>query len=217
MVVETEARMNADRIPAALPEFEHIRRYWDDTRSKVAAKILPGEYYVTRIDELIVTVLGSCVSACIRDPTAGIGGMNHFMLPVGSDTSGSWESSGLGASTRYGNYAMERLINDILKNGGSRRNLEVKAFGGGKMFAQMTDIGRRNIDFVRAYVETEGMRLIAEDFGDAYPRKICYSPATGRVLVKKLHTLHNDTLAKRERAYLNQIRQSPVQGDVTLF
>ncbi|MDA8362276.1 MAG: chemoreceptor glutamine deamidase CheD [Gammaproteobacteria bacterium] len=217
MVTGKDKRIKSAEMPRALPEFEHIKRYWDNSRAQFAAKILPGEYYVTRTDELIVTVLGSCISACIRDPSVGVGGMNHFMLPMSSNTAGSWDADGLGASTRYGNYAMERLINDILKNGGSRRNLEVKAFGGGRMLAHMSDIGKRNADFIRAYLETEGIRLRAEDFGDVYPRKVCYSPVTGRVLIKKLRTLRNDTLLQRERAYLDEIEHRPVQGEITLF
>lgn len=118
-----------------LSGFEGIQRYWDRERQMPAAKILPGEYYVSNQNELITTVLGSCVSACIRDPVAGIGGMNHFMLP--NSERGNWNGKHSIASnaTRYGNFAMEHMINDILKHGGERGNLEVKVFGGGKSLA----------------------------------------------------------------------------------
>ncbi|MBK8164070.1 MAG: chemoreceptor glutamine deamidase CheD [Gammaproteobacteria bacterium] len=183
-----------------------------------AAKILPGEYYVTCGQEMVVTVLGSCVSACIRDAVSGVGGMNHFMLPVSQGGGGgSWDAAGLGASTRYGNYAMERLINDILKNGGRRQNLEVKVFGGGKILANMTDIGDKNINFVRAYISAEGLRLSASDLGDIHPRKVYYAPATGKVFMKKLRALHNNTILERETAYMEEIVHKPVEGDVTLF
>ncbi|MCC6207494.1 MAG: chemoreceptor glutamine deamidase CheD [Gammaproteobacteria bacterium] len=204
-------------LPPVLAGFEHINRYWDDMHSQFAAKILPGEYYVTRGTEMVVTVLGSCVSACVRDPISGIGGMNHFMLPVSHDGGGSWDTAGVGASTRYGNYAMERLINDILKNGGKRQNLEIKIFGGGKILANMTDIGDKNISFVRTYLIAEGLRLSASDVGDIYPRKVYYTPATGKVLMKKLRALHNNTIYERETAYMEQIVHKPVEGDVTLF
>lgn len=211
------SRKETADLPPALPGFEHVNRYWDDMHKQFAAKILPGEYYVTRSREIVVTVLGSCVSACIRDVANGIGGMNHFMLPVSQGGGGSWDAAGLGTSTRYGNYAMERLINDILKHGGRRQNLEIKVFGGGKILANMTDIGDKNINFVRAYINAEGLRLAASDLGDIYPRKVYYLPATGKVFMKKLRTLHNNTIMERETAYMEEIVQKPVEGDVTLF
>jgi chemotaxis protein CheD len=207
------------RVPRpALPGFEHINRYWDASNSQYAAKILPGEFYVTHHEEeMIVTVLGSCVSACIRDPIFGIGGMNHFMLPGDSrQASQSW-GDGAEASTRYGIHAMERLINDILKNGGSRRNLEVKVTGGGRILAQMADIGARNIRFIQEFVQAEGLRLLAEDVGDIYPRKVYYFPTTGKLRVKKLRTLHNRTILERETSYQRELTRQPVEGEVELF
>jgi chemotaxis protein CheD len=203
-------------LPRALPGFGGINRYWDDVHGMYAAKLLPGEFYVTVERETIVTVLGSCVSACIRDPLFGIGGMNHFMLPV-SQGAGSWEANGVGASTRYGSHAMEQLINEILKNGGSRRNLEVKLTGGGRILAQMTDVGRKNIQFVEDYIRTESLKLLSHDLGDIYPRKVYYTPSTGKMLVKKLRSLHNNTIAERETRYLHEIEVVPVQGEVELF
>jgi chemotaxis protein CheD len=204
--------------PVALPGFEAINRYWDPVHRMFAAKLLPGEYYVTRAEEGIVTVLGSCVSACIRDPMFGIGGMNHFMLPVNQadPNSGRWGGD-LDASTRYGSFAMERLINDILKHGGSRKHLEIKLFGGGRILAQMTDVGRRNIDFVRRYLALEGLRIAAEDLGDVYPRKVYYFPTTGKVKLLKLRSLHNTTIVERESAYRDEIEHKPVVGEVDLF
>jgi chemotaxis protein CheD len=202
--------------PRMLPGFDHINRYWDEQHGMFAAKLLPGEYYVTREQETIVTVLGSCVSACVRDTVIGIGGMNHFMLPV-SGSGGSWESDGASLSTRYGNFAMEQMINDILKNGGSRQNLEIKVFGGGKILAQMTDIGSKNIDFVEHYIRTEGLKLTGRDLGDIYPRKVYYTPSTGKAFVKKLRSLHNNTIVERETAYLNQLKHKPVEGSIELF
>jgi len=202
--------------PRALPGFGHITRYWDEQHGMYAAKLLPGEFYVTREQETIVTVLGSCVSACVRDAVLGIGGMNHFMLPA-SGGHGSWEQADGGASTRYGNFAMEQLINEILKNGGSRKHLEVKVTGGGKILEQITDIGRQNIDFVEEYLRTEGLIVLARDLGDIYPRKVYYTPATGKMFVKKLRALHNNTIVERENQYLNRLRQKPVEGSVELF
>jgi chemotaxis protein CheD len=199
-----------------LPGFAHVTRYWDEQHGMYAAKLLPGEYYVTREPETIVTVLGSCVSACVRDRVMGIGGMNHFMLPM-SGGNGSWENADGGASTRYGNFAMEQMINDILKSGGSRKNLEVKVFGGGKILAQMTDIGRKNIEFVEDYLRTEDLPVLARDLGDVFPRKVYFTPATGKAFVKKLRALHNNTIVERETSYLNHLKHKPVGGSVELF
>ena len=134
----------------ALPQFEHVSRFWDNEHSCYSARILPGEYYVTRNAEVVCTVLGSCVSACIRDARLNIGGMNHFMLPLdGSNGESAWGGA-LSAATRYGNVAMERLINDILKLGGRREDLEIKLVGGGRVLSEMSnDVGARSIDFVR--------------------------------------------------------------------
>ena len=204
--------------PDTLPGFESIRRYWDNTDQIFAAKILPGEYYVTANGEMLTTVLGSCVSACIRDPAFGIGGMNHFMLPMNaSDSSESWSGTVVNAATRYGNYAMEHLINDLLKHGGRRDHLEVKIFGGGRVLAQMTDVGRRNIEFVMEYLRTEGFSVAARDVGDIYPRKINYYPQTGRVRLKKLRSVHKDTVASRERKYMQDLAHEPIGGEVDLF
>ena len=204
------------QLKPSLRGFEHINRYWDKTQEIIAAKILPGEFYVTTQNEIIVTVLGSCVSACVRDPVFGIGGMNHFMLPLQGDN-GSWEKQGLGLATRYGSFAMEHLINEILKNGGARKNLEIKVFGGGKVLAQMTDVGDKNIRFVLDYIKTEGLNLISQDLGDIYPRKVHYHPKTGKVRVKKLRAMHNDTITAREREYMRNISSSKQEGEIDLF
>ena len=201
--------------PSCLTDFDHVNRYWDRAHKTWAAKILPGEYYVTtQQDEAIATTLGSCVSACIRDKVFGIGGMNHFMLPRNSEhTSVNW----MDAATRYGSYAMEHLINDILKNGGNRKNLEIKLTGGGKIMANMSDIGARNIDFVLEYLLTEQLDIMVQDLGDVYPRKVMYFPATGRLRVKRLRSLHNETLIQREQAYQRELDVQPDSGGVELF
>lgn len=202
----------------ALPQFGHISRYWDNEHSTFTARLLPGEYYVTCNKEMISTVLGSCVSACIRDSRLGYGGMNHFMLPLdGSQGQSVWGSANT-AATRYGNVAMERLINDILKLGGRRENLEIKLVGGGRVLAEMTtDIGARNIDFVRAYVAAEGFKVLGEDLGDIFPRKVLYFPQTGRIRVRKLVSGRDESLAARERQYLQQLDAKPVENEVELF
>lgn len=201
--------------PSCLVDFEHVNRYWDSAHKTWAAKIIPGEYYVTtQPDEAVATTLGSCVSACIRDKVFGIGGMNHFMLPKNSEhASVDWMDS----ATRYGGYAMEHLINDILKNGGNRKNLEIKLTGGGKIMTSMSDVGARNIDFVLEYLLTEQLDIVVQDLGDIYPRKVMYFPATGRLRVKRLRSLHNETLIQREQAYQRELEVQPDSGGVELF
>jgi chemotaxis protein CheD len=201
--------------PVCLPDFEHINRYWDRTNEMWAAKILPGEYYVSQnSEEVISTTLGSCVSACIRDKVFGIGGMNHFMLPLKNQHgSEDWMDS----ATRYGSYAMEHLINDILKAGGNRKNLEVKLTGGGKIVANMSDVGQRNIEFALEYLKTENLSLMSQDLGDVYPRKILYYPDSGRLRVKRLRSLHNETLLEREKSYQQELEVQPDSGGVELF
>lgn len=190
--------------------------YFDRTFDCNAAKISPGEYYFTDKDMVIVTVLGSCVSACIRDNVTGIGGMNHFMLPDGA---GADKDSPVSESMRYGTYAMEVLINQLLKNGARRENLEAKIFGGGNVLKSFTtmNVGDRNASFVRKFLKEERIRITGEDLLDIYPRKVYYFPKTGKVLVKKLKNMHNDTLAKREEAYASKLKTSDVGGEIDLF
>jgi chemotaxis protein CheD len=202
----------------ALPQFGHITRYWDSEHATFTARLLPGEYYVTRHPEMIATVLGSCVSACIRDARLGYGGMNHFMLPLDGSLGQSAWGSAASAATRYGNVAMERLINDILKLGGKREHLEIKLVGGGRVLADMTtDIGARNIAFVREYVAAEGFKVVGEDLGDVFPRKVVYFPQTGRIRVRKLSSGRDEMLAARERQYLQQLDAKPIENEVELF
>jgi chemotaxis protein CheD len=204
--------------PPTLPGFEHVRRSWNETYQSYAARILPGEYYVTRQDEGVYTTLGSCISACIRDKVLGIGGMNHFMLPATeSSEADAWKASSQSSATRYGNYAMEHLINEIMRNGGKRANLEVKVFGGGRILQNMTDVGQRNIAFIRDYLKTEGLQVVSEDVGETFPRMVVYFPTTGRVRVKRLRSLHTNTIATQEISYIDTLKSKPVTGDVELF
>lgn len=203
-----------------LPEFAHINHYWDKQREYVVAKILPGEFYMTKQNVAIATTLGSCISACIWDNRIGIGGMNHFMLPLTDKEAHEvdWGKRGLASdATRYGNFAMEHLINLILKNGGRRMNLRAKLFGGGKVLKQMSDVGQKNINFALRYLEDENIQLEGSDLGSFYPRKVLFEPATGKAFVKRLDNLHNDTIVKRESDYRTKIDKAPVDGDIELF
>ena len=208
--------------PPMSNEFDHINRYWDKVNGVWAAKILPGEFYVSTHGEMISTVLGSCISACIRDKVKGIGGMNHFMLPQDNEfSSDNWGGNPATASSRYGNWAMEYLINAILKRGGKRENLEVKLFGGGQMMAQMTDIGQKNILFVYQYLAEEKLQIAASDVGDIYARKVLYFPDTGSVKVRRIKNVKNDTIIRRESDYQRKMVTNKddqnSSGNVELF
>lgn len=156
-----------------------------------AVKVLPGEYFVTTDELVVTTVLGSCIAACIWDPRVRVGGMNHFMLPDGGN-----DSSG-----RYGSYAMELLINEMIKLGARRETMQAKVFGGGQVMHTFTtmNVGERNTQFVLDYLQTERIAVISRDVLDIHPRKVCYFPATGKAMVKRLAHSHPETLETQER------------------
>lgn len=204
----------AGSVDAAFEEHLATNRYFDRTFERNAVKVLPGEYFVTTSDVVLVTVLGSCITACIRDREKGVGGMNHFMLPETEREVGTFS-----ASARYGAYAMEVLLNHLLKLGARRSNLEAKVFGGGQVMASLSNsrVGERNAEFVLDYLATEGIPVVAQDLLDVYPRKVYFFPNSGRVMMKKLVKVNNDTVIRREREYLGRLKVKPLAGDVELF
>lgn len=189
--------------------------YYDRHFDKDAVKILPGEYYVTKGDKLIVTVLGSCVAVCLRDKVSGVGGMNHFLLP----NDGSNQTGLLTESARYGVYAMELLINHLLKLGANRSRLEAKVFGGGNVLRGMTinNVGERNAEFVLDYLHNEEIPIYAQDLLGEFPRKVYFFPDTGKVMVRKIKSIHNTTIMDRESEYRMRVKYTPKSGDVELF
>lgn len=192
-----------------------LSHYYDPKFATQAVKVLPGQYYATDGEEMIVTVLGSCVSVCLRDNYSGIGGLNHFLLPHDRSIS----DSPLAESARYGVYAMELLVNHLLKLGAQRRRLEAKVFGGGKVIKDFTfaNVGERNVSFVLEHLKQEGIPIVARDLLNTYPRKVHFFPSTGRVMLKKINSLHNATLIEREKGYLRQVEHKPIAGEVDLF
>jgi len=158
-----------------------------------AVKVLPGEYFVYDEDILILTTLGSCIAACLWDREKRIGGMNHFMLPDGA---------GAADSGRYGSFAMELLINELIKRGATRSTMEAKVFGGGAVISGMNtiNVGERNTAFVLDYLRTERISVVSKDVLDIYPRKVCFLPASGKAMVKKLASANTEALLAQERA-----------------
>ncbi len=199
------------KLPAAIPGFERIHRYWNAGHNEIMAKIKPGEYYVTRTGEALTTVLGSCVAACIRDPDKSIGGMNHFMLPMKGRHLGAVIDDAL----RYGNFAMEHLINDIIKYGGRKENLEIKVFGGANVGGIGQDVGKTNVEFITCYLRSEGLKAVSQDLGGMQARKIIYFPDTGKILLKKLEAAQG--VARQDRDMLETLTSKPVAGEVELF
>lgn len=204
--------------PPPLAGFESIERTWNPIFELYSARVLPGQFYVTQSDEIITTVLGSCVSACIRDPQSGIGGMNHFMLPGGDGLRNNDPDGGAALLTRFGVAAMESLINELLKLGVKRGNLEMKLFGGGNILGMRGQhVGMRNIRFVREFARLERIAVSAEDLGGDVPRKINYFPKTGRVMLKRLRASQVDGVAVREKQYQSTLVADEKTGTIDLF
>lgn len=183
--------------------------FYDAHFKNDAVKILPGEYFVHHEDILIMTTLGSCIAACLWDRHARVGGMNHFMLPEGAGDSG-----------RYGSYAMELLINEMMKRGASRGTLEAKVFGGGQVITGMSslNVGERNTQFVIEYLKTERIPILSKDVMDIHPRKVCFLPASGKAMVKRLAPANAEALAAQERAAAQRaVPAATGGGSVDLF
>ncbi len=201
---------------SALP---HVAKYgyFDRNFSCDAIRVMPGEYYFTANEILLTTVLGSCVAACIHDRVSGIGGMNHFLLPeAGRDVD---VDSPVSDSMRYGSYAMEVLINSLLKSGARRANLVAKVFGGGNVLPGMTtlNIGAQNARFVLKYLKTDNIPVLSEDLEDRYPRKVCFFPRSGKVMVKKMKDNKVTNLIEQELSYKDGLKRNRPGGEIDLF
>ncbi len=185
--------------------------YHDQALGSEAIKLLPAEYFASDHEIAMVTVLGSCVAACLRDPLLKIGGMNHFMLPDGD--------VGDGEPARYGSHAMELLINTLLKMGAQRDRLEAKVFGGGNVLKSFTtnQVGSRNAAFALDYLKAERIRIVAQDLGGIHPRKVGFFPVSGRAMVKQLPHAHEAEVVAEESRYYQRLKSEPATGSVELF
>lgn len=185
--------------------------YFDNQLQTYAIRLLPADYVATDLPLALVTLLGSCVAACLYDPIASVGGMNHFMLPGGD--------SGDGTCARYGVNAMELLINDLLKRGARRTRLQAKVFGGGNVLSgfHSDPIGTRNARFILEYLRAEDIPVRAQDLGDIHARKVGFFPQTGRTLVKRLPSTRDDAIVVAERALYGRLAKASATGSVELF
>ena len=191
------------------------RRYVDSAIGATVVQILQGDCYVSaQQDEVLSTVLGSCVAACVRDPVIRCGGMNHFLLPAGKEQSAANVAT---ASLRYGGFAMEQLINAVMAAGGQRDRLEIKVFGGANVMRGMTAIGHRNADFVEEFLTTEGFAIAARHLRGNWPRKILYFPHSGQVRMRELTDGSAAGLAEREVHSSPRIAAKPAAGSIELF
>ena len=192
----------------------HAGAYYHPHFDAHIVKVMLGQHKISgRLDEMLVTTLGSCIAACIRDPVAGIGGMNHFLLPDVPE--GSTDSVNVAA--RYGGAAMELLINQLLGAGARRNRLEVKVFGGAKVIESTLDVGAKNAEFVLGYIRNEGLHLVGQDLGGSMARRIHYFPSTGRVLRRVLRPEAMSETVSQELNFMSTLRHKPIEGDVELF
>ncbi len=195
-----------------IPQFRHIKRYWDPSRHIYVAQICPGEVYVTKQHELISTLLGSCIAVCMRDAHSKVGGMNHFKLPHGHNAK---------IDTNYGIHAMELLINEILKNGGQRAHLTCEVFGGGNVVSSLSSsIGDKNIAFVTSFLRQERIHISHQDTGKSGAQQVYYHPMSGNTFAIEKKDMSQEALKKAEALYLKKVNitmSDHSDADITYF
>jgi len=209
------AKLPKPRLTGAVGEASTV--YFEREFERNAVKLLPGEYFVSEDDIVLSTVLGSCIAACMWDRNAKVGGMNHFMLPGDAARAGT-DADPIGLAGRYGVFAMEQLINELIKRGARKANLEVKLFGGGAVLRNFTalNVGERNAEFVLGFLRTEGIRVASQDLLDVFARRVAFFPVSGRALCRKLPQA-DAAVVSAEQKYNAQINTNNAGGDVELF
>ncbi len=215
MKVRDTAQLAKPRLTGAVGEASTV--YFEREFERNAVKLLPGEYFVSEDDIVLSTVLGSCIAACMWDRNAKVGGMNHFMLPGDAARAGT-DADPIGLAGRYGVFAMEQLINELIKRGARKANLEVKLFGGGAVLRNFTalNVGERNAEFVLGFLRTEGIRIASQDLLDVFARRVAFFPVSGRALCRKLPQA-DAAVVSAEQKYNAQINTNKAGGDVELF
>ncbi len=199
--------------------FKGPKRYFDKKEQKTIIKVFQGSCYVTsNRNEVVSTILGSCISACIRDPISGFGGMNHFLLPSSSASADQHGKNLLDSEfMRYGSFAMEQLINSVLAKGVTRDRLEVKVFGGGNVLVGGANIGHKNADFVEQFLATEGIVIASSNLRGTLPRAVRYYPSTGKVLMKQIDAKYSKKVVEQEKKKKVRVRPPSEEGTIELF
>lgn len=191
---------------------------WDARYGQEVVEIFPGEYHATRSTRIISTVLGSCIAVVLYDEKAGVAGMNHFMLPGELQTDRIYASG----SGKYGMYAMELLINELIKLGGAKKSFVAKVFGGGKVLRSSSgfthSVPEGNITFALAYLRQEGIPIASQDVGGTQGRRVLFFTEGHKVLVKKLTPREITPLESEEKVYYSKLRkEDEKKQDITLF
>lgn len=211
MIEQVAQNIAENNLPQVGDYFTSPGKYYDQNDEMVVINVRSGEYHVTDgPGEMMVTVLGSCIATCIYDPVAKLSAMNHFLLP------GDFNAP---PSPKYGIFAMEYMINELLKRGGLKTRLQVKIFGGGKIIENSSiDVGERNIEFVKEYLVNESLNLVASDVGGAWPRRVHFFGDTGKVKMRKLErTSDHGKVIKEESAFSNELLHLKQNSSVELF
>ncbi len=197
--------------PISLLGSENLDVYWRDKWQCFGVNIKQGDYCVTDQKVVITTVLGSCISVCLHDKQTGFGGINHFMLPTKCDDNDMYRPF------RFGAFAMEQMVNQLLKQGAEKDQLEVKVIGGAKMMGKLSNIGQLNIDFITQYINDEKLHLVAQDIAGDQGRKLAFFPSTGRLLVSRIAQIENQQLLATESKNFNKSEKLDSQHGVELF
>ncbi|HCR86253.1 MAG TPA: chemoreceptor glutamine deamidase CheD [Alphaproteobacteria bacterium] len=185
--------------------YDGVRRYYDQNMELTVVKLMTGDcYFTVEPREMLVTILGSCISVCLRDPETKIGGMNHILLP--GENNLKLQKGDPGYSTRFGAFAMEELINGMLKLGASKNRMEAKVFGGGNVIESSTAIGTKNINFAKDFLIQEKIPIVSEDVGGDTARRLHFFPETGKAMIRKLKRKEDLVILEKEREYQERIK-----------
>ena len=212
-------RTDTEKVQVGDP-YDGIKRYYDQNMEMTVIKLMTGDcYWTAEPREMIVTILGSCISVCMWDDEKNIGGMNHILLPGEVQIAALNNKNVLEYPSRYGAYAMEELINGILKLGGNKSNLKAKVFGGGNVINNSAMIGDKNIAFARSYLNQENIPLISEDVGGNTARRLHFFPETGKAMIRKLRRKEDLVIVEKEKEYQKTLVEDKEQEktDVELF
>lgn len=193
-----------------------MRKSFNQKYNRHMYELFASDCYATIEKQIVLTtLLGSCIAVCMKDPKAGVAGMNHFMLPRKVNV----RDVGFNNDTRYGVNAMEVMINEMMKKGALRKRMQAKVFGGGRvMDSALNNVAQSNVDFALAYLKTEGIPVLARDVGNQEGRKLFFFPDTFDVYVKRIHYNNLTKAVQTEKQLMEKInKQREKDSDLELF